>query len=83
MPFIEFTALTIVGSLLWNAALISAGALLGDRWKEVGDIVGLVQTVVVVIVVAALVAFVWRRVLKPRFGPRRGAAVPGAGPDDC
>ncbi len=39
MPLLRFSVLTAAGSAIWNIALISAGALLGDRWEEVGGIV--------------------------------------------
>jgi membrane protein DedA with SNARE-associated domain len=56
----------MVGSLVWKSALIGAGAVLGDRWTEVGDVVGLLQAVVVILVVVALGRFAWTRVLRPR-----------------
>ena len=66
MPLARFTALTAIGSTVWNAALIGAGAVLGDRWEQVGDVVGLLQGVVIVAVVALLGWFVWRRFVQPR-----------------
>ena len=66
MPLLRFTLLTAIGSAAWNFALIGAGALLGDRWEEVGDYVGILQGVVIVAIVGALGYFVWRRFLKPR-----------------
>lgn len=66
MPLPRFTVLTALGSAVWNAALIGAGAVLGDRWEQVGDIVGLLQGVVIVVVVALLGWFVWRRFVQPR-----------------
>ncbi len=68
MPPVPFTAYTALGSLVWNTALIGAGALLGDRWKEVGDIVSLLQWAVVVVIVALVALFVWRRFLRDRLG---------------
>lgn len=65
MPFVRFTVLTAIGSAIWNAALITAGAVLGDRWRRVGDIVGLFQGVVIVVIVALLAYAVWRRFLRP------------------
>lgn len=66
MPFGRFTALTALGSLGWNAALIGAGAVLGDRWHRVGDVVGLLQAVVILGAVGLVAWFVWRRLLRPR-----------------
>jgi membrane protein DedA with SNARE-associated domain len=66
MPLLRFTAYTALGSLVWNIALISAGAVLGDRWHEVGDVVGLLQAVVILAVGAGIGVFLWRRVVRPR-----------------
>lgn len=66
MPFVRFTVLTALGSAVWNIALIVAGAVLGDRWEEVGSVVELLQIVVILGILALLVAFVWSRFVKPR-----------------
>lgn len=67
MPLGRFTILTAIGSLIWNLALITAGAILGDRWEKVGDVIGLLQGAVIIAIVALLAVFVWKRFLKPRF----------------
>lgn len=61
MPLLRFTLATAAGSLVWNVALIGAGALLGDRWETVGDYVGILQWLVVVSIVALVGWFLWRR----------------------
>ncbi len=66
MPLVPFTICTVIGSLIWNTALIGAGAILGRRWEEVGGVVGIAQWVVIVAVVAAVGWFVWTRFLRPR-----------------
>lgn len=77
MPFGRFTVLTAIGSAMWNTALIVAGAILGDRWERVGDVVGLLQGAVI-LVIGGLVAFVvWKRFLRPRL-----AAAGDLPPDD-
>ncbi|MGY0491000.1 DedA family protein [Streptomyces sp. WG-D5] len=58
-----FLALTAVGSLIWNAALIMAGYWLGDQWDLVERYVGVLSKVVLGAAVVALVAYVvvrWR-----------------------
>ncbi len=52
MPLAKFTALTAIGSGVWNAALIGAGVALGSRFDRVGDVLGPLSTAVV-----ALLAF--------------------------
>ncbi|MFE5735535.1 DedA family protein [Streptomyces sp. NPDC056528] len=58
MPLPLFVALTALGSLIWNAALILAGYWLGDQWDVVEKYVGLVSKAVLVLGVLALVAYV-------------------------
>lgn len=66
MPFVRFTLFTAAGSAVWNVALIVAGAVLGDRWEEVGSVVGLLQGVVIIAIVGLVGLFVWKRFLRPR-----------------
>jgi membrane protein DedA with SNARE-associated domain len=62
MPFRRYLALTLLGSLIWNAALIVAGQQLGSRWEDVGKVVGPVaHWVLIAIVPLLLVAWIVRR----------------------
>lgn len=66
MPPAAFLAATVAGSLLWNAALLGAGLLLGAQHDRVEGVVGPVGTAVIVAAgVACVAALVWLR--------RRGA----------
>ncbi len=59
MPLWRFTALTTVGSLLWNSVLVGAGALLGRQWQVVeryADVLNYAVTAAVVLLVALLIA---------------------------
>lgn len=76
MPFVRFTVLSAAGSFVWNLVLILAGALLGERWTHVGDAVGILQTLVILAVVALAGRWAWRRWLKPRLA-RAGDLPPG------
>jgi len=85
MPLVRFTLLTALGSFVWNLALIGAGVALGDRWEEVGSVVGLLQTAVIILIVAAGSYWVWARFLGPRFGDRGHAPsvdAEAAAPDE-
>lgn len=79
MPLLRFTLYTALGSLIWNATLIGAGAVLGERWKRVGDVVGLLQGVVIVAVVGAVLFLFWRWLVLPRLPP---SLRPGSTGDD-
>jgi membrane protein DedA with SNARE-associated domain len=57
MPFGRYVALTLVGSLIWNAALIFAGQQLGSRWSEVGDVIGPVAHWVLIATIPLVIVF--------------------------
>ena len=61
MPLWRFTALTVVGSGLWNALFITAGYRLGDRWEQVQTYLAPVGYAVAVAVAGTLVLLVVRR----------------------
>ncbi|BFP50283.1 hypothetical protein SCMC78_00900 [Streptomyces sp. CMC78] len=62
MPLHTFVLLTALGSFLWNFILVMAGYLLGDQWDLVERYVGVLSKAVLVLVVAALVVAIVRRV---------------------
>ena len=51
IPYITYTFL---GSLVWNIALVGAGAILGENWERVEPVVAAFQWIVIVLVVAAV-----------------------------
>lgn len=61
MPIVQFSIYTLIGSLVWNSALVGAGYALGDQWHKVGDVVSYLQYVVIAAVVVGVAAFAWRR----------------------
>ena len=58
MPLVPFLVYTVIGSLVWNTGLITAGYVLGeeDRWKTIEDVMGYVQYVVVAAILGAILA---------------------------
>ena len=60
MPVLKFTALTALGSTVWNCALIGAGWALGEHYEQVGGIVGPIGTAVVAMCALAVLALVIR-----------------------
>jgi membrane protein DedA with SNARE-associated domain len=81
MPIVRFTIATVAGSLVWNFALIGGGALLGDRWEELGDYVAVFQWLVIVLIVGAIGWFVWTRLVKPKLTGRKPDGEPVSGAD--
>ncbi len=61
MPFGRFTLYTLAGCLPWVAALAWLGALLGDRWEVVENILQPIAWAIAVAIVVALVVVVRRR----------------------
>ena len=54
MKLIPYITYTFLGSLVWNIALVGAGAILGENWERVEPVVAAFQWIVIVLVVAAL-----------------------------
>jgi membrane protein DedA with SNARE-associated domain len=61
MPLPTFIGYTVAGSLVWNAALIGSGYLLGSQWHLVEGWVGDASGFVYVVLAVVVVVFVARR----------------------
>jgi membrane protein DedA with SNARE-associated domain len=44
MPRGRYVVLTLIGSTVWNAALLTAGSVLGSQWVRVADSIGPLAT---------------------------------------
>lgn len=67
MRFAPFVAYTLLGTVLWNAGLVTAGWLLGERWEAVLDIVDRAEGFLWVLLAAAVIGWiVWRRSVRAR-----------------
>jgi membrane protein DedA with SNARE-associated domain len=62
MPLVQFLALTLAGSLIWNVTFVLAGYLLGEQWHRVEGYVGTFQNVVIAVVALAVCWFLVNRV---------------------
>jgi len=62
----RFVALTAVGSLVWNSALVLVGYLLGEQWPAVEDVMGRYQSVVIVLAGVAVAWYVVHAVITRR-----------------
>lgn len=56
-----FVGYTVIGSAVWNTALITAGYLLREQWHDVEPVLDTVQYVVIAAIAVAIVWFVWSR----------------------
>ena len=52
MKLIPYIAYTFLGSLVWNIALVGAGAVLGENWERVEPVVATFQWIVIVVILA-------------------------------
>ena len=61
MSRVAYILLTLVGSLIWNTALIGLGWILGEEWEKVSDVVGAVGTplLIVVLLILGAISVVW------------------------
>ena len=71
MPLPLFVGLTVLGSAVWNAAVIGAGWALGSRWDDASALLDDVSSVVYVVLALGLLAVV---VLFVRYVRSRPAA---------
>jgi membrane protein DedA with SNARE-associated domain len=65
MDLARFSLYTLLGSLVWNTALIGAGYLLRSRWEDVEPVLSWFQYVVIAAILGAIGYYVWRRFLSP------------------
>ncbi|CAI9403458.1 DedA family protein [Aestuariimicrobium sp. T2.26MG-19.2B] len=71
MPLLQFCFYTLVGSAVWNALLVIAGFLLGQRWHIVENYMGVFSTVVYVVIALLIGWFVVTRLRHRRRRDRR------------
>ncbi len=57
MPLLRFTALTALGSGVWNAFLIGAGVALGANWTRISGWIGTYSEVVLILLAGAAAVF--------------------------
>lgn len=72
MPVWRFVTLTAIGSAIWNTIFVLGGYELGERWDQITPYAETLQKVVLGLAVLAVVAFVVRRVRRPRSQPDAG-----------
>lgn len=58
MQFARFAGFTLLGTLLWNAALVTAGWFLGARWELVISVLDRVQGLVWALLAAAAITWI-------------------------
>ena len=66
MPLPKFLLFTVLGTTIWSAILSYAGWALRSQWESVLGYVKQYERLVLVVVVLAVLVFLYMRVLKPR-----------------
>jgi membrane protein DedA with SNARE-associated domain len=54
MPRLQYLVLTLLGSAIWNAVLVTIGYLLGSQWERVADVIGPISKPLVAIAVVGV-----------------------------
>ncbi len=62
MNLVKFILLTVVGTACWSFLLALGGQLLGSQWRLIADWINTYQTLVEVLVIIAIVAFIGIRI---------------------
>jgi membrane protein DedA with SNARE-associated domain len=71
MPLPKFIAYSTAGAFLWSMLLVFAGVQLGKRWEDIRHALQPFDLLIAVVVVLAIVAFVWWRLGMPGRPSRR------------
>ena len=64
MPFGKFLLFSALGALPWTFALIYVGKLLGDNWVAVRGALGGLDYIIVAVIVALVLYYIYRHVRK-------------------
>jgi membrane protein DedA with SNARE-associated domain len=65
MPLRTFIVYSTAGAFIWSALLVYAGTVLGEHWVDIRHTLQPFDTLIAVIVVVGVVAFVWWRLGMP------------------
>jgi len=77
MPVGKFVAYSAAGAFLWTVALVYAGMQLGAHWADIRKALQPFDTLILIVVVLGVLAFVWLRLGRPGW-PKKGDAGAGA-----
>jgi membrane protein DedA with SNARE-associated domain len=65
MPILPFIAYSTAGAFLWSALLVYAGTVLGANWEDIRHALQPFDLAIAVLVILAIVLFVWWRIGMP------------------
>ena len=61
MGIAKFLSLTILGTAIWTTLLTYSGIILGENWGEIGPILQKYENVVLGIIIAAVIFYIYRK----------------------
>lgn len=70
MPMPRFLFYTVLGTTIWSGILSYAGWVLKENYEAVAGYVERYQSVVIVLILVGILAFVYLRIVKPRLNPK-------------
>lgn len=77
MPMGMFLAYTTAGTILWNTALVSLGAVLGESWDRIAYLVGEYSHIMLIVIsISTISGIIWFYRTRPGDGSRRGRRSP-------
>lgn len=77
MPMGRFLAYTTAGTILWNTALVSLGAVLGESWGRIAYLVGEYSHIMLIVIsISTISGIIWFYRTRPGDGSRRGRRAP-------
>ena len=76
MPLRRFTVYSTLGAIPWTIALVYLGTVLGSNWKDIRKQMQPFDTLILVVLVVAVLAFAWWRLGHP--GWRTGEPTPAS-----
>jgi membrane protein DedA with SNARE-associated domain len=65
MPLGRFVIYSAAGAFLWSAGLVYAGTVLGANWQDIRHALQPFDTLILILVVVAIAAFIWWRIGMP------------------
>lgn len=78
MNLLSFGLMTLVGSAIWNTALIACGLWLGSQWQTVSNIISQYSSIIYIVIALAVLAVLVYLIVRARRRRRNSAPADSA-----